>query len=279
MSHGGVMKAVLLFCLLSLSFFHRGAVYGSEYMDVAVSIPPQAYFVQQIGGARVNVQVLIRSGDDPHTYEPRPAQMAALSKSLVYFSIGLPFEEPLLSRLVSLNPSLRIVETYAGIERMPGDPHIWLAPSLVKVQGIAIRDGLMAVDPGHKEEYSKNYDQFCQIVDDLDHTIRELLERVRKKDFVVAHPSWGYFAREYGLHQISMEREGKEPKASDLAALIQLMKERNIKSIFVSPQYSRKMAENLARETNGTIIAIDPLPWNWMDDMAETARAIGGSLQ
>jgi zinc transport system substrate-binding protein len=276
-------------CFLGLIFV--GPLRGDEKIHVAVSIPPQAYFVQQIAGEHAVVQVLIRPGNDPHTYEPRPSQMKLLSDGAIYFAVGLPFEEALLPRLQSLSSSLRIVKTQKDIERLVGsdhhsghdhelvDPHIWLSPSLVKIQAAAIRDGFVALDPAHTSEYNRNYSIFCSQIDQLDQLIRGEFQGKTKNKFVVVHPSWAYFAREYDLEQIAMEIEGKEPKAADLAALIQKMKEEGLSTIFVSPQFSKKIAESLAREVGASIVVIDPLPINWAEGMLHTAQVIGESLR
>jgi zinc transport system substrate-binding protein len=275
----GIVSIVVCFFF---SLVGTPVLYGMDNINAFVSIPPQAYFIREIGGDRVNVHIMIHPGDDPHTYEPKPGQMASFAQSHLYFAIDLPFEKRLLAKALSLNPSLRIIDTYKEIDQMPGDlhdPHIWLAPSLVKIQGRAIRDAFIEVDSQHADEYKKNYIQFCRKVDDVDSTIRSLLSHTMKKDFIVVHPSWSYFAREYDLNQLSMEVEGKEPKASDLVSLITLMREKQINTIFVSPQYSKKMAENLARETKAIIRVIDPLAEDWEKNMLETAQAIGESLK
>ena len=89
---------------------------------------------------------------------------------------------------------------------------------------------------------------------------------------MVFHPSWGYFARQYGLEQVPIEIEGKAPKPAQLAELIGHAKEQNIQIIFVQPQFSRKSAEVVAREIGGKVVFADPLAEDWLQNLADVAE-------
>jgi zinc transport system substrate-binding protein len=257
-----------------------------------VSIAPQQYFVQKIGGDLVEVSVMVAPGADPHTYEPKPRQMAELAKAAVYFAIGVDFEKAWMKKIAAANPQMRIVPTDEGIDKQamgehhhehPSqhksaqprgalDPHIWLSPPLVKVQAGRIRDGLVAVDSANRTSYEKNFAAFLREIEDLDAELKSMFAGSPGARFMVFHPSWGYFAQAYGLEQVPIEIEGKDPKPAQLTELIHHAKEHGIKVVFVQPQFSIKSAEMVAREIGGQVVAADPLAGDWSENLRSVGR-------
>jgi zinc transport system substrate-binding protein len=279
-------------------------------MKVFVSIVPQKYFVQKIGGDRVAVSILVPPGAGPHQFEPKPRQMAALAQSDVYFAVGVEFEKSWLKKIAVANPKLRVVRTDDGIDKIaaaghdpqggqprpasPGfgqvrdgvvprerapDPHVWLSPPLVKIQAGQIRDGLTAVDPLHRSNYEANYASFLKEIDALDAELKAVFAGRKGEQFMVLHPSWGYFAAAYGLEQVSIEIEGKEPKPAQLQRLIRHARERRISVIFVQPQFSARSAELLAREIGGRIVVADPMAEDWAVNLREVGRKFGAAAR
>src|SRR5208337_3095250 len=210
------------------------AVFASEPapMPVAVSILPQRYFLEKIGGNLVEVEVMVPPGATPEQYEPKPRQMSALSRSRIYFACGVPFETIWLSKMVSANSKIQVIHTEKDIEKRameahehghegakPGgahqhegtdDPHIWLSPPLVMIQARSIFDALASNDPQNRASYEANYRSFILELVDLDLSLSRLFAAVAKPaSFMVFHPAWGYFADAYGLHQVPVEVEGK----------------------------------------------------------------------
>ena len=276
-----------------------------------VSIAPQRYFVQKIGGNLVDVSVLVPAGASPHNFEPKPRQMAELSKSAVYFSVGIDFEKFWMKRIIAANPKMRVVRTDDGIAKIPmadhehgeatrrtnsqefragarekddpggvsPDPHVWLSPVLVKIQAGHILDALVAVDPVHRSTYGSNHAAFIREIDELDADLKALFARRKGERFMVLHPSWGYFAEAYGLVQVPVEVEGKEPKPAQLQKLIRHAREHHIKTVFVQPQFSAKSAELLSREIGGRIVHADPLAEGWSANLREVARKFGEAAQ
>jgi zinc transport system substrate-binding protein len=272
-----------------------------------VSIAPQQYFVQKIGGDIVDVSVLVPPGADPHTYEPKPRQMAELSKTAVYFAVGIDFEKAWMKKIAATNPGMRIVHTDAGIEKMAlaehhhehaketkdahghdtthhhhegaPDPHVWLSPQLVKIQAKHITEALAAVDSVNRTRYEENYTAFLREIDALDAEFKSLFADRQGTRFMVFHPSWGYFAQAYGLEQVPIEIEGKDPKLAQLKELIHHAKEHNIKVIFVQPQFSSKSAQMVSREIGGQLIAVDPLAGNWAENLREVGRKFKAALR
>jgi zinc transport system substrate-binding protein len=270
-----------------------------------VSISPQRYFVQKIGGDLVDVSVLVPAYASPHNFEPKPRQMVELSKSAVYFAVGIDFEKIWLKKIAAANPKMRVVRTDDGIIKIPMadrhdgeksrrphpqrskvearagcdsggglslDPHVWLSPPLVKIQAGHIRDALVAIDPVHGSRYESNYVSFMGEIDELDAELKALFAGRKGEQFMVFHPSWGYFAEAYGLAQVPVEIEGKDPKPAQLQKLIRHARERRIKVVFVQPQFSVKSAELLSREIGGRIVYTDPLAENWAENLRKVAR-------
>lgn len=253
---------------------------GSDIIQVAVSILPQADFVEKIGKDRVQVSVMIPPGASPATYEPTPAQLKNLSRAELYIRIGhVPFEKTWMDRLRSANKDMKIVDSSRGIEIVGKDPHIWLSPNLVKKQAEHIYTGLAEIDPENKEYYTKNKDRFIQELEELDREIRDTLSGTSSKKFMVFHPAWGYFARDYGLEQIPIEIEGKEPSAGDIVKLVEKAKANGIKVIFASPQFSTKSAEVIAKEIDGKVVFADPLARDYMTNMRVVSKTFAQGLK
>jgi zinc transport system substrate-binding protein len=256
--------------------------------------------VEEIGKDLVEVEVMVEPGANPHIYEPKPAQMAAISKAKIYFAIGVTFEEIWLKKLASANPKMKIVHTEHGIQKMPMaahhhdeekehkkeshdhgvlDPHVWLSPLLVMVQARNILTALQEVDPAHHAVYEANYKAFITMLVDLDGELRSVFTGKQGLQFMVFHPAWGYFAHAYGLKQVPIEIEGKEPKPAQLKELIDHAREHKIKVVFVQPQFSSKSAEQVAREIGGQVAFVDPLALNWAENLREVAAKFKAVLK
>ncbi len=248
-------------------------------IQVWVSILPQQYFVERIGGERVRVQVMVPPGSSPEMYEPKPSQVRGLVGTDIYVRIGVPFEEAWMGRLAAANADMLIVDQAEGIERIGGtDPHIWLSPRLVKAQARTICEGLAEVDPGHADFYRDNLATFLADLDQLDASIERKLSGLESRKFLVFHPAWSYFARDYDLEMIPVEVEGSDPSAAEMAALIQVAQADNIKVIFAQPEFSTRSAEAIAHEIGGEVVLISPLARDWMDNLERVAETLARVL-
>ena len=245
-----------------------------------VSIVPQKYFVEKIGGELVDVSVMVLPGNSPATYEPKPKQMVSLSGTKVYYAIGVPFEKVWLKKITAINPEMLLVHTEAGIEKTSmnsdkrdgiKDPHIWLSPPLVMIQARNILSALLKVDPGNSSIYEKNYKKFIMEIVDLDAELRGIFLGKEGARFMVFHPAWGYFARTYGLKIVPIESEGKDPKPAALHRLIKKAKEHDINVVFVQPEFSIKSAKIIAKEIGGQVAFASPLALNWKKNLKEVA--------
>ncbi len=300
------MKKIVL--VLSFSFMSLFA----NNLKVTVSIVPQKYFVEQIAGDKVQVNVMVRAGFSPATYEPQTSQMKLLSDSQVYFSIGVPFENAWLEKFEDANKKMLLVDTSKGITKLEMsehdhhedehekehhdekekdnhhdeehhedglDPHVWLDPLLVKIQAKTIYETLVQIDKKNADFYTKNYHVFLGKLDELDKKLETKLKNVSNSEFMVFHPSWGYFAKRYNLEQIVVEKEGKEPKPKEIVELIKEAKEHGIKVVFVSPQFSQKAAQTIASSIKGKVVNIDHLAYDYPTGLMNTATAIYDSYK
>lgn len=257
-------------------------------LQISVSIAPQRYFVERVGGEFVMVNVIVPPGAEPHTFEPKPQQLQALSQADAYLEIGTEFEAAWLDRMQALNPTMAMVDTTQGIERLPlpgagagvaPDPHIWLSPALVKLQAQTIYQTLAALDPPHQTQYQANLVAFLADIDRLDGEIRQALQGVKNRRFLVFHPSWGYFARDYDLEMITIEVGGQEPSAAELVDLIRQAQQANIRVVFAQPQFSQQAARTLAQQIGGEVLLIDPLAADWLDNLRQVAQTFARVLR
>ncbi|MEN8717418.1 MAG: zinc ABC transporter substrate-binding protein, partial [Sulfurovum sp.] len=127
--------------------------------------------------------------------------------------------------------------------------------------------------------YTNNYNEFIKELEQLDHEIHEILEPYEHKEFMVFHPSWGYFAKRYHLEQLAIEVQGKEPKPNELIKIIDDAKKHNIKIVFVAPQFAQNSAKTISKNINGTVTVINPLSQMWDKELLKTAREIANSYK
>ena len=296
-------KFVLLAMSLSLCFLSDMLLpppaSAGDRLPVTVSILPQKYFVQKIGGDRVDVSVMVLPGASPATYEPKPQQMVSLAKSKIYFAIGVPFETHWLRKFKDFSPQMTIVSTQSGIQKIPmkthlhhkgegathcevhseiKDPHIWLAPPLVMLQARNILAAFLKADPEHGKLYQANYEKFVRELVDLDLKLMGRFGGAGTR-FMVYHPAWGYFAWAYGLEQIPIEMEGKSPTPRELQELIAMARKDGIKVIFVQPQFSLKSADIIAKAIGGRVMFANPLALDWAENFQGVAAEFESALK
>jgi len=270
-------------------------------LQVTVSILPQAYFVERIAEDLITVNVMVGPGEEAHTYEPKPEQMKSLTQSQILFTIGLEYENVWVPRFQDINPGLEIIDSSKGIQRIPLstdhthddngdphdeedfegglDPHVWLSPDNGRIIAENMFLALRELAPQHAEIFQQNYDILVNEIDDLDARIETALGDLEGRKFMVFHPAWGYFARQYNLEEIPVQVGGQDPSASELAALIKIAEEENIKVIFVQPTFSTANAESIAKEINARVAVIDPLAKDWLSNLETAVEAFASALK
>lgn len=289
--------------LWGVLFFIFSMTSANAQLNTIVSISPQKTFVEAIGGEKINVSVMVKAGASPHTYEPKPSQMKDIAKARLYFAIDVEFEKTWLPKFSATNPKMRIIDLDKGITKIAMsehhhedekhsdaeedhedkthdhhdglDPHIWTSPSNVKIIAKTILNALIKEDPSNEKYYTGNYENFLIQIEQTDIKIREILKDVPKgSKFMVFHPAWGYFARDYNLEQVAIEAVGKEPKPKQVVELIDEVKEKQIKAIFTAPEFSEKTARQIANEANIQVVKISPLDPDWSENLIKFAKAI-----
>jgi len=287
-----LVKLMFQAIIILLLLFNYSALLADETLNVCVSIPPQKFFIDRIGGQYVKVTLMIPPSANPATYGPKPSGMISVTKAKIYFSTGVPFENIWLKRFREMNPKMKISYMGEGIRLLPMkshgkthkhtgryDPHIWLSPPLVMIQARNILDTLVSIDPAHGAFYMKNYQRFMDEIVTLDMEIMRMLRSKRGKAFMVYHPSWGYFAKTYGLVQISVEMEGKEPSPKEVAGLIRKCRQLKIRTIFLQPQFPSKHLQTIAKEAGLKIITADPLAPKWSENLKNFAHLLSINIQ
>ena len=270
---------------------------NTDKIKVFVSIMPQKYFVEKIGGENVDVKVMVGPGKSPATYEPEPNQVVDLSSTQIFFTIGVPFEKAFLKKISDNLQNTKIIDSSKGIKRrylekhshdenkekhneiQIEDPHIWLSPSLVKIQGKNIYEALVEADPQEKLKYEEGYNALIKEMDELDLYLKEKLAPYKGNTIFVYHPSFGYFTDEYGLYQEAVETGGKEPVPAILESIIKEALEEKVKIIFVQPEFSQKSAEAIAKGIGGSVVSLNPLNPDYLSNMKAIADEIEGALK
>lgn len=279
---------ILLIPLITLSWFCTVAYAESGKIRVFVSILPQAYFVERVGGAYVDVEVLVGPGRSPATYEPTPKQIARLSRSRVYFRIGTPFEKGFMEKLARTHQDLNVIDIRNGVtlryfkseeRRQVADPHTWLDPKRVKIMASTVCEGLIRAAPEHRTAFEENLKAFQADLDRVDSKISKTLAPLTGGKFYVFHPAFGYFGDSYGLTQVAVEIEGKEPTPKQLADLIERAKADKVKVVFVQPQFAGRNARTIAEAIGGAVVPMDPLSRDYLNNLEKMAGALKTALE
>jgi len=272
----------------------------SGKLRVAVSIPPQAYLAGRIGGGLVSVETVVPPGKDAHTYTVTPAQREAIARCRAYFTIGLPFEKnQIAAKLAATDKSLLFIDTTRGVplrhmtaeeagadadpDEPPHaagepDPHTWLNPRFARIEAANICAGLKQLDPAHAAEYDANLKRLDADLDRVDAKIAAALAPLKGRSFFVYHPAFGYFADAYGLTQVPVEIEGKEPGPRQVAELIKSARRDGVRVIFVQPQFSARTADTIAAQIGGAVVRIDDLAYDYIQNLETIADKIKEAL-
>jgi zinc transport system substrate-binding protein len=249
-------------------------------VQVTVSILPQVWFVEEIGGDLVEVAVLVGPGHSPATYEPTPKQMAVLEKADLFLAAGVPFEQGLVPRVKAL-PSAPLIagpEAAAHDHHHDTDPHTWLDPVQAMAMADTISGRLQALLPAESETIQARSRELKERLTQIDQQAQEILSPFKGRVFVVFHPAFGHFAAAYGLVQVAVEAGGHEPGPRHLAEVIEEARACGAKSVVVQPQFSRKSAETVADAIGAEILVLDPLAADYEANLVFLARSLAESF-
>lgn len=260
---------------------------------VSVSILPQKYFVEQMAGNLLQVNVLVPPGSSPHNYEILPSQMKDLAHSKAWLQIGLlSFEDALKQKLADVNKNVAMVNCSEGVDPIEGsdehdeeheaehahtetyDPHIWLAPAESKIIAQNTLKALKAAFPEHAAEFDVNFTRFSSKIDSLTLMITQKLSGLNNRNILIFHPALAYYARQFNLQQVALEMDGKEPSPRHMKEIVDLAHSQNIHVIFIQKEFDAAFAQQLSREINGKVVVIDPLDYNWEKQMMDITQKI-----
>ena len=226
-----MIKKLFLFFLLSacLSCTPKSAPPSSKGGKplVLVSIAPYQFLVNAIGGSEIEIQTVVPSGANPHSYEPTSAQVSNMLQARAWFRIGEPFEEKIIPILHRYNPELKVLDLRKGIVLLEEghmdchhcsmdhfDRHIWLSPKLAALQAGEVEKFLTEQFPEKKEFFARNLTSLQSQLLQLDGEILSLLEPVKDRVILVSHPAFGYFCREIILNSSRLNMRAKTPVLS-----------------------------------------------------------------
>lgn len=287
-----IFTIIVIIAVGLLSLYQSSDLDYVEKPRVVVTILPQAEFIEKIAGDKVSITTMVPPGASPHTYEPRPSQMIEVAEAEMFAKVGtgLDFELVWMPKIIETNPNILIVNSSEGIHliemgahdneyQLGGkDPHVWLSPKKAIIMVENLYEGLVKIDPDNKEYYTKNKDVYINSLKELDSTIMQTFSGLKTKKFMVYHDSWGYLAYDYGLEQIPIQKEGKEPTPEGIATLIDQARENNITIIFASPEFEIQTAKTISEEIDGTVILISPLAKDYIENLKRMSDEISKSL-
>ena len=245
---------------------------------VYVSIPPQKFLVEKIGGALVDIRVMMQPGESPETFDPSQQQIRALHDARLYFRIGVPFEEKWLDGIGHHKHGPRLVEccgNVIGAEAM--DHHSWTSARNLQLLAAQVRDELGKLLPQHASHFEQNFLRLIMELEQLDAEIYSLLQQRRSDYFFISHAAFGHFADDYGLKQVALETEGRQLGARSLVRILRKAEEENIAALFVQTQHPSASAKAFARELGARIIEVDPLAIDYLANLRRIATYIAGS--
>ena len=267
---------------------------GNKSMEkiITVSIPPFGYFVEEIAGDKFQVNVMVPPGNDPHIYEPYPEQIKKLGRSVGYISNGfLGFEAVWLERFFEINKGMKKLSVGGVIEPLHpvhtnsnhihelADPHYWVSPRSGVLMTKEIARFFKEIDPENSAFYEANSERLIEKITELDRKAAELFGTTVRKSFMIFHPALGYIARDYGLKEIAVEAEGKEPSPARLKELVDKAHEGNFKVIFVQKEFDVKYARVIAQEAGLEVVVIDPLSADWYAATSDIINSLYESLK
>ena len=247
---------------------------------VAVTIVPQATFVNAIAGDAVEIITMVPPGSSPETYEPTPQQMVEFSKAATYFAIGIAVEEtkvlPSIGDIPVVDLAEAVREEYPDrmFDENERDEHIWLSPKRVKVMVQAMTEELVRLMPENKDAFQKNSQAYLDLLDELDQELVDIFAEMSPKIFIVYHPAFGYIAEDYNLEMVALEEEGKESTPQQLQSVVDLAKEQALKSVFYQQEVDSRQATSFAEEIKGSAVQLSPLSAEYIENMKTMALAI-----
>lgn len=282
------MKKLIYLLILLVCCACGNTAQKDEKPILTVTLEPLRYFTEALAGDHYQVVSMVPKGNSPESYDPTPQQLVNLSRSQAYLRIGyIGFEQAWMKKLEENNPDMKVFDTSQGVDLIRGEghwhgdhfheggvePHIWNSTRNASVIADNIFAALCELDAAHQANYQYRLDSLKQIINQTDANVRTSLENA-DSTFLIYHPALSYFARDYGLKQISIEEGGKEPSPAQLKALIEACRKENAHTIFVQQEFDQRNAQLIADELGVNVVSINPLSYNWAEEMLRVAQAL-----
>ncbi len=275
-----------LYCLAGLCLL------AEEKLTVFVSVPPQVEAAQRIGGPEVQVEILVPPGMNPENYQLTMRTDAALRAAKAVFLLGMPLEKGLRERIAARQPEVLLLDTRVGmtIRAIEGhcadeqhgtdgmDPHVWLDVDNMIVHARHLERVFAQLRPAAAKLYRQRADSYTQELTALQQELQATMQPFSGRQVLVVHPAFGYFLAKYGLRQLAVEQDGKQPGARYLNELLRHCQEMRAKAIFTQPQFSDRSARSLARRLDLEVILMDPLPLSYSQGLRKIASLLTQAL-
>ncbi len=277
-----VLTVMLIFSLSSC----QKTAEDADKLIVAVGIVPEAAFVEQVAGDLVEVITLIPPGNSPANYEPSAAEMQALSNAKIYFTLQMPTEQTnILPHVEDYNEDLIIVDLRASVNAVYAprivdeasgaiDPHLWLSPKRAIVMVQTIADELSLIDESNREVYQQNASDYIAQIEALDADIKDSLNGLPDRSFIIYHAAYGYFADDYNLKMVSIETENKEASATDMQYVVDYALEHDIHTVFYQDEFDDTQAQTIAEGIEGSVVKTAPLSYDYIQNLEEFTEAL-----
>jgi len=266
-------------------------------LAVYTSIYPLYFVASKIGGEHASVKNIVPAGTEPHDFEPTAKDIVDMSKAQVFIYNGSGFESWIEKAMEGFDQSkMVIVNATEGMQLLEAsneehghdehggentgeeaktdhehgelNPHVWLDPSLLKVQAEKVRDAFIKADQAHSEVFNQNYEKLAADLDALDQEFKDMVAKTKQKEFMVSHSAFSYLAHKYGLEQVPISglSPADEPSPAEMKELVEHVKEHNIKYVMFETLVSPKVAEVIAREAGVKTAVLNPLEGLTVDE-------------
>lgn len=263
----------------------------SEKPIAFATIAPYAFMLEKIAGDTLTVETLIPQGMNIHTYEPSPKLIESQMKAAVWFRIDEPFEKKIVASIQEKNPRQKIVNLQEGLDLLSYhtsielgtsqcqghgsyDLHTWLSPKIMQLQAKKIAETLIQMFPEKKDFFQKNFNDLVLDLGNLQKKISDLLDPFKGQALLVSHPAFGYFCHDFGLVQLSVECEGKDPRPKDIEKLLGQTKVYKVRCVLLQQGFNNRGALLIGKKLQLPIYRIDPYARDYLTNMHQIAKQI-----
>lgn len=278
------MQKIATFIICALLIVGCTTKSDSDKKTIFVTITPMQSIIEEITAGDFNIEVIVPKGASPETFEPTPKQVTSFSDAELIFSTGLiDFEQSLVERI---SGDAEVVNLSNGIELIAGscshgnhqhkhgvDPHIWTSPRALRTMVTNAHKAIMAHYPD-SVKYTEATERLLERINKLDNYCATRIKAEGVEAMMIYHPAYTYYARDYGIEQIAIEHDGKEPSLRQTTALIEKAKEHGVKAILRQPQYSEDKVRAIANDAGAEIITTDPLAEDILGEIERVTEII-----